>query len=308
MHVRVLLAVNAALLGALTVASGETINFVGMPLTIELDPSHSVPTWVGYAGALVPTLNTTSPGSIVDNPASGSSYGRCIYYGNGNLAFDPSSFASYPGSWQAGDEYTFHFDGVVSNNTTFRMEFSNEAGAVGGLLGLQFEIVNGAFNGSDAIQIYSYGGTSTTLFNNANIGGAAGVGLPQRVIGNLTVTILNGTSASVSGSVADSLGNLWTGPSTTINLGTAPASLFAGVNLNSGAGVSGITTLSWSLTPDRFRLNLRTNGNGDLTRGPIETAYLSNSIVTLTATPNAGWAFMGWSDDASGTSNPLNVM
>ncbi|NOS70349.1 MAG: hypothetical protein HOP33_10505 [Verrucomicrobia bacterium] len=62
------------------------------------------------------------------------------------------------------------------------------------------------------------------------------------------------------------------------------------------------------MTPDRFRLNLRTNGNGDLTRSPIETAYLSNSIVTLTATPNAGWAFMGWSDDASGTSNPLNVM
>lgn len=29
--------------------------------------------------------------------------------------------------------------------------------------------------------------------------------------------------------------------------------------------------------------------------------------MTLTATPNAGYAFTGWSGDASGTGNPLNV-
>lgn len=75
------------------------------------------------------------------------------------------------------------------------------------------------------------------------------MGSAQRVIGNLTLSILSGgTTASVSGSVGDGLGNLWNGPNATFNLGTAPAFIFAGVNLNAGAGVSGINSLDWTVT------------------------------------------------------------
>ncbi|MFY7709108.1 InlB B-repeat-containing protein, partial [Tenacibaculum sp. MEBiC07804] len=35
--------------------------------------------------------------------------------------------------------------------------------------------------------------------------------------------------------------------------------------------------------------------------------YDDGSVLTLTATPDAGFEFTGWSGDASGTTNPLNI-
>ena len=45
--------------------------------------------------------------------------------------------------------------------------------------------------------------------------------------------------------------------------------------------------------------------------GRVEPAgglYLSNMVVTLTAKPDTGWEFLGWSGDASGTSTNLSVV
>jgi len=225
---RTILAV-AALMAMLAGASAQqTYNFLG----------SSTGSWVGYAASPVPTLGTTAPGSIVDTAAAGSSYGRLS-----------SGYAAYFGSWRVGDAYAFHFDGVVSNATSpFRLEFSNGAATSAGLLGLQLVIVNGAASGGDLVQVNSLGGTSSVLFSGGNFGGAGGVGAAQRIQADITFTI-GATTATVSGTLADSLGNLWTGPNATINLGTAPASIFAGMNVNAGGGVSGINTLNWSLTP-----------------------------------------------------------
>jgi len=226
---RTFVAITAALMGVVACARGDTFSFLG----------SSASSWVGYAGATNPILNTFAPGSIVDNPATGSSYGRLT-----------NGFGAFPGAWRAGDSYTFRFDGVVSNNTAFRAEFNNGASSVAGLLGLQFVIVNGGANNADSVQINALGGTFASLFDNGNLGGAGGVGTAQRVIANLTISILpGGTTALVSGSLAGSLGNLWTGPETSISLGIAPTSIFAGVNLNAGAGVSGINTFDFALTP-----------------------------------------------------------
>jgi hypothetical protein len=207
----------------------ETYNFLG----------SSAGSWVGYDGAPVPNLITTTPGSIADTSAAGSSYGRLN-----------TSFSAFPASsWRAGDTFAFHFDGVVANATApFRMEFSNGAAAVGSLLGLQLVIVNGGSSGGDVVQVNALGGTSSLLFS-GNFGGADGVGTAQRILADITLSIGAGNTATVSGSAADGLGNLWTGPNTSISLGTAPASIFPGINVNSGGGVSGINTLNWVLTP-----------------------------------------------------------
>jgi len=226
-NMRTILAVTAALMVTLAgaPAAEQTYNFLG----------SSAASWVGYAGSPVPTLVTTTPGSIVDTAAAGSSYGRLN-----------TGYAAYFGSWRVGDAYAFHFDGVVSNATSpFRLEFSN--GAAAGLLGLQLVIVNGAATGGDLVQVNSLGGTSSLLFS-GNFGGVNGVGASQRILADITLTI-GATTATVSGTLADSLGNLWNGPTTSITLGTAPASIFAGMNVNAGGGVSAINTLNWSLTP-----------------------------------------------------------
>jgi uncharacterized repeat protein (TIGR02543 family) len=55
-----------------------------------------------------------------------------------------------------------------------------------------------------------------------------------------------------------------------------------------------------------YTLNV-TATNGSVTKNPNASNYTSGSPVTLTATPNSGYTFAGWSGDASGTNNPITV-
>ena len=48
--------------------------------------------------------------------------------------------------------------------------------------------------------------------------------------------------------------------------------------------------------------------NGGVVVTPNQATYNSGSSVQLTATPNPGYSFAGWSGDASGTVNPLTVV
>ncbi len=54
-------------------------------------------------------------------------------------------------------------------------------------------------------------------------------------------------------------------------------------------------------------LNVAVVGNGQVTRSNNRTLFPSDSLtsVTLTAVPEAGWIFTGWSGDTSGTTNPI---
>src|SRR5262249_55551652 len=55
------------------------------------------------------------------------------------------------------------------------------------------------------------------------------------------------------------------------------------------------------------RLVILVRGDGIVTNDPAGTLFPSNSIVTLTATPNRGFAFFDWSGDATGNANPLHL-
>jgi regulation of enolase protein 1 (concanavalin A-like superfamily) len=56
-----------------------------------------------------------------------------------------------------------------------------------------------------------------------------------------------------------------------------------------------------------FVLDTNVQGQGSLTRSPDKLAFEANEQVTLTATPAAGWRFVGWEGDATGSENPLIV-
>ncbi len=51
----------------------------------------------------------------------------------------------------------------------------------------------------------------------------------------------------------------------------------------------------------RYPLTTTVVGDGAVARAPSQTTYLHGSVVTLTATPDAGWHFDQWSGDASGS-------
>jgi Divergent InlB B-repeat domain/Immunoglobulin domain len=56
-----------------------------------------------------------------------------------------------------------------------------------------------------------------------------------------------------------------------------------------------------------YTLTLATNGQGTITLSPAGGVYASNTAVTVTATPAAGWVFIAWSGDATGAANPVSV-
>ncbi len=56
-----------------------------------------------------------------------------------------------------------------------------------------------------------------------------------------------------------------------------------------------------------YALDVTVAGSGSVTKVPNQALYNHGTIVQLTAVPSTGWVFAGWSGDASGTNNPVNV-
>jgi uncharacterized repeat protein (TIGR02543 family) len=57
-----------------------------------------------------------------------------------------------------------------------------------------------------------------------------------------------------------------------------------------------------------FNLNVNPVGNGNVNRNPDGSTYNTGTGVELTAVPDTGWAFSGWSGDLGGSNNPENII
>lgn len=56
-----------------------------------------------------------------------------------------------------------------------------------------------------------------------------------------------------------------------------------------------------------YTLEVTKTGEGTVNASPPSGPYLSGTVVTLTAAPDEGWAFTGWSGDATGSDATINV-
>jgi len=65
-------------------------------------------------------------------------------------------------------------------------------------------------------------------------------------------------------------------------------------------------TVTAMFTQDVFTLTVNVVGSGSVGQDPAAPYHL-NDVVTLTATPDAGWEFAGRSGDLSGTANPTSI-
>ena len=66
-----------------------------------------------------------------------------------------------------------------------------------------------------------------------------------------------------------------------------------------------ITATFSEIPPVQFGLTVNATSGGSV--NPSTGTYNANEVVNVTATPDAGYQFDGWSGDASGTDNPLAV-
>jgi len=66
-------------------------------------------------------------------------------------------------------------------------------------------------------------------------------------------------------------------------------------------------TIAASFAVDAFSLQVNVSGAGAVSRDPDHPSYGAGAVVQLTATPDSGFAFTGWSGDATGSDNPLSL-
>lgn len=73
---------------------------------------------------------------------------------------------------------------------------------------------------------------------------------------------------------------------------------------------SKVVTATFTLNPPTYSLtvNYTGTGSGDVTKDPNQTSYAPGESVVLTANPESGSTFAGWSGDFSTTDNPVTVI
>jgi hypothetical protein len=69
-----------------------------------------------------------------------------------------------------------------------------------------------------------------------------------------------------------------------------------------------ITAVFAALPANRHALTVLPDGFGSVSTSPRANRYGTGTNVVLTALPDAGQSFLGWSGDAGGSQNPLTVM
>jgi uncharacterized repeat protein (TIGR02543 family) len=83
-----------------------------------------------------------------------------------------------------------------------------------------------------------------------------------------------------------------------------------GVSSSTGAvGLSEIQVFGTPANGTQYTLttSVSPSGGGSITANPSQPSYPSGTQVVLTAAPNTGYSFSGWSGGASGAANPLTV-
>lgn len=133
------------------------------------------------------------------------------------------------------------------------------------------------------------------------------------ITGSQLVVILSSNPAA-GGSTGGS-GAYASGTSVTVTATANTGYTFTNWTEN-GTIVSTSAAYTFPLTANRtlvanFAINTYTLNvvavNGTVAVNPLQATYNYGSTVQLTATPNAGYSFSGWSGDASGSVNPLTV-
>ncbi len=72
--------------------------------------------------------------------------------------------------------------------------------------------------------------------------------------------------------------------------------------------MNGNKSYTATFTINSYTLTIVIDGNGAVVKVPDQPTYTHGSTVQITANPAAAHTFMGWSGDATGLTNPLNVV
>jgi uncharacterized repeat protein (TIGR02543 family) len=91
---------------------------------------------------------------------------------------------------------------------------------------------------------------------------------------------------------------------TRMNIQTNDAGAYTVTVTNS----AGATSSAPAILTVNFSLSVIPGTGGSVSKDPDQSSYVPSSSVLLTAIPDAGFAFVGWSGDATGSVNPITIL
>jgi uncharacterized repeat protein (TIGR02543 family) len=103
----------------------------------------------------------------------------------------------------------------------------------------------------------------------------------------------------------------------TVKLTAAPAAgwSFAGWSGSASGTANPLTVtmngnkvITATFTQNHYTLTVNVVGSGTVPRNPNLATYHYGDTVTLTAIPNTGWKFIGWSGGLTGATNPATIL
>jgi uncharacterized repeat protein (TIGR02543 family) len=126
-------------------------------------------------------------------------------------------------------------------------------------------------------------------------------------ITSATLAFSDGTSITIGPLNNNGAATTYTFPARVI---TSLRMTVTGVSSSTGAvGLSEIQVSGTPAVTTQYTLttSVAPSGSGSITANPSQPSYPAGSQVVLTASPNTGFSFSGWSGGAGGTVNPLTV-
>ena len=213
---------------------------------------------------------------------------RLLMYGNGR---------TYPVKIDIGSS-SYSYPAVVTPTTGTYWEVTLAPSSAGQYVKMTMTAQNGSGNNYFSIyeaEIYESGATQNyTLTTGVNPAASGSIGLSPA-----GGTYASGTSVTATATAATGYHFVnWSGASTST---TSPCTILmdAAKTLTANFALNSVTyTLTTAVTPP---------GAGSVTLSPAGGSYNAGQVVTVTANPNSGYQFSGFSGGISGTTNPATI-
>ena len=286
--------------------SGGTVTFAG-PLTgASTNPVTNTATIVGGTAAITPTTNTTKGSYSVTATTRGATASASFTLTNTDSPISGLN-ATSSSPTILGSSTAFTATITTGTNVTYQWNFGDNS-ALG--------------SGANPTHQYAAVGTYTAIVTATNNLGSASKSVVVTVrdvpitglqaandspkpVGSavsFTATVSGGTGVSYTWDFGD--GNGGSGATTQHTYASAGTytAIVTATNTSGSTAVPTVVTVQGLVT-----LTVQTVGDGTVTKAPDATQYILGTIVQLTAVPDSGQRFVGWSGDASGATNPLNV-
>ncbi len=286
--------------------AGGTVTFAG-PLTgASTNPVTNTATIAGNLAVITPTTNTTKGSYVVTASTRGATVSASFTLTNTDSPISGlTATSSSPTILNTNTAFTATI--TTGTNVTYQWNFGDNS-ALG--------------SGASTSHTYAAVGTYTVIVTATNNLGSASKSVVVNVrdvpitglqaansspkpVGsavNFTATIGGGSGVSYTWDFGDGNGGSGTTAQHTYASAGTYTAIVTATNTSGSTAVPTVVTVQGLVT-----LSVQTVGDGTVEKAPDATQYILGTIVQLTATPGAGQRFVGWSGDASGMVNPLNV-